>query len=82
MMGSSTAHFPVGVFDDHPPVDYVHLAHPVEIEATLVFQLAQHESLVVEALRAEKSDGEGDCVDAVRPGPTGPFARACIARIP
>ncbi len=66
---------PVAVLDDHPPVDHVDLAHAIEVESPLVPELSEHQSFVVEALRAEKGDGQDDRVDAVRSGPAGPAAR-------
>ena len=58
----------VAVLDDHPAVDDVDLADPVQVDAAPVPQLAQHQALVVEALRAQQGDGEHDGVDPVGAG--------------
>ena len=58
----------VAVLDDHAAPDHVDLGDPVEVDAAPVSQFAQHEALVVEALRAQKGDGEHDGVHPVGPG--------------
>src|ERR1700722_5116386 len=69
------SYFPVAVLDDHPPVNDVHLAHAIEIETSLVPELSQHESFVVEALGTQKCDRERHRVDAVRTRTTRPLPR-------
>src|ERR671933_1293500 len=66
-------HLSVEVLYDQLPADDVHPADVVQVNAALVPDLLQHQLLVVEALRAEKRDGQGDSLHPRRP--PGPRAR-------
>ena len=79
LTGSSTATSPVAVLDDHAARGSRRPCSPGRGRGPACRAAPEHQSLVVEALRAQQGDGEHHGVDPV--GPVG-HRRACMARIP